>query len=298
MSLIRCVVVQPYRTLPLLQPSAKPRTDLGVSTISHLKTQEDYITMSREPQYVPQPQAVLAKAKQDEFMMKQKVRRQSEAALTSVVSVGGGEEGRGAGAHRRLSLAARQSNKGGEGMMHAQEASSGEDSSQKSKKKDANSNVKKINKFTFKIGGEVVQLKKPPPSEAASSEEAKPQVQLRKQSAGSLQTANDNEHEEQLRLASKAAKGRSRSLGYTVYTTQSEESPDQVLLTADVPPAEPAQSQQEVECTVQLAVPRSHEVSTVEVEHTVKLPSPKPKTEVQSVDVSQTVRVKRDFYMW
>lgn len=67
------IQTQPYRTLPLLQPSAKPRTDLGVSTISHLGTQEDYFTMPKEPQYVPLPQAATVMAKQDEFLMKQKV---------------------------------------------------------------------------------------------------------------------------------------------------------------------------------------------------------------------------------
>lgn len=292
--------MQPYRTLPLLQPSAKPRTDLGVSSISHLKTQDDYFTMQREPQYVPQPQAVLAKAKQDEFIMKQKVRRQSEAALASVVSVGGGEEEYGGGSQRRHSLAARHNNEGGEG---ARSQESSEDISKKSKKKDANADVKKINKFTFKVGGEIVQLKKPPASEATSSEDAAPQVQLRKQSAGNVLIAEDCEREEQLLVASKSAKGRSRSLGYTVYTTQLEEDSDQVLLTADsvqslTPRDAAAQSQQAVECTVQLAVPRSQNVNTVEVEHTVKLRPTKPKTEVQSVDVSQTVRVQRDYYMW
>lgn len=64
------IQTQPYRTLPLLQPSAQPRTDLGKKAISHLKTQEDYFNMPREPQYVPQ--AVTARAK-DDFMMKQKV---------------------------------------------------------------------------------------------------------------------------------------------------------------------------------------------------------------------------------
>lgn len=292
--------MQPYRTLPLLQPSAKPRTDLGVSNISHLKTQDDYFTMQREPQYVPQPQAVLAKAKQDEFMMKQKVRRQSEAALASVVSVGGGEEEYGAGTQRRHSLAARQNNEEREGGR-TQESS--EDSSKKSGKKDANADVKKINKFTFKVGGEIVQLKKPPASEAASSEDAAPPVQLRKHSAGNVLIGEDREREEQLLVASKSAKGRSRSLGYTVYTTQLEEDSDQVLLTADslrslTPRDAAAQSQQTVECTVQLAAPRNQNVSTVEIEHTVKLPPLKPKTEVQSVDVTQTVRVQRDYYMW
>lgn len=295
--------MQPYRTLPLLQPSAKPRTDLGKSNISHLKTQEDYFAMPKEPQYVPQPQAVLAQAKQEEFIMKQKVRRQSEAALASVVSVGGGEEERRPWQQRRLSLATRQSNEGREGAS-TQESSSSEDGSQKSKKKDAKSDLKKINKFTFKIGGEIVQLKKPPASEVASSEDAAPQVQLRKQSAGSVLTADDHEHEERLRVASKLAKGRSRSLGYTVYTTQMEEDSEQVLLTADSVQsltqhdAAAAQPQQTVECTVQLAGPPRQKANTVEVEHTVTLPTPKPKSEVQSVDVSETVRVQRDYYMW
>ncbi|XP_071540327.1 uncharacterized protein [Panulirus ornatus] len=64
---------QPYRTLPLVQPSAKVRTDLGVGSISHLKMQDEHISGVKEPQYVPQPQAVAAKVKHDELIMKQKV---------------------------------------------------------------------------------------------------------------------------------------------------------------------------------------------------------------------------------
>ncbi|KAK8389024.1 hypothetical protein O3P69_020771 [Scylla paramamosain] len=303
------IQTQPYRTLPLLQPSAKPRTDLGVSTISHLGTQEDYFTMPKEPQYVPLPQAATVMAKQDEFLMKQKVRRPFEATLASVVSVGEGEgeEERGAAPRRRLSPVARRGDQGGQGIqLRDSSANEGneEDKSKKSKKKDANTNVKKINKCTFKIGGEIVQLKKPPENSAMSSDDAPPQIQLRKHSAGNLLTVGDSEREEQVRLASRSAKGRSRSLGYTVYTTQLEEHSDEVLLTADsvlsLPPhPETDQSEQAVECTLQLAVPPVEpEVSSVEVEHTIKLPHPKPMPQVQSVNVSETVRVKRDYYMW
>lgn len=300
--------MQPYRTLPLLQPSAKPGTDLGKSTISHLKTQDDYFMMPREQyMYVPQPQAVTARAKHDELMMKQKVRRPFEAALASVVSVGEGEEERGAAPRRSVSPTVRSNDQGGEGARLQDSSPSegiAEDKSKKSKKEGASSNVKKINKSTFKIGGEIVQLKKPPENSVLSSDNAQPLIQLRKHSAANLLTAGNNEQEEQIQIASRSAKGRSRSLGYTVYTTQMEEHSDQVLLTADsvlsLPPhPEADQSDQTVECTVQLAEPVVEpEVSTVEVEHTIRLSRPKPKSEVQSVDVSQTVRVKRDYYMW
>lgn len=83
---------QPYRTLPLLQPSAKVRSDLGVGSICHLKMQDDHITGVREPQYVPQSQAVTARAKHDELIMKQKVTgtlqhiQQTQQSLTSVAT--------------------------------------------------------------------------------------------------------------------------------------------------------------------------------------------------------------------
>ncbi|XP_045609525.2 PDZ and LIM domain protein 3 isoform X6 [Procambarus clarkii] len=64
---------EPYRTLPLVQPSAKVRSDLGVGSISHLKMQDDHISGLKEPQYVPQSQALTIKAKHDELIMKQKV---------------------------------------------------------------------------------------------------------------------------------------------------------------------------------------------------------------------------------
>ncbi|XP_042229977.1 LIM domain-binding protein 3-like isoform X2 [Homarus americanus] len=66
---------QPYRTLPLVQPSAKVRADLGVGSISHLKMQDDHISGVKEPQFVPQSQAVAAKAKHDEIIMKQKTQQ-------------------------------------------------------------------------------------------------------------------------------------------------------------------------------------------------------------------------------
>ena len=293
--------MQPYRTLPLLQPSAKPRTDLGVSAISHLGTQEDYFMM---PQYVPQPQAV---AKQDELSMKQKVRRPFEATKASVVSVKEGEEERGAAPRCTLSPIAGSDDQGGDGIQSEEPSPSegiGEDISKKNKKETPNKNVKKINKSTFKIGGEIVQLKKPPKNLLVNIDNVPPQIQLRKHSEGNLLTVSGNDREEQVRLSSRSAKGRSRSLGYSVYTTQLDEHSEQVLLTADsilsLPPhPELDQSDQTVECTVQLREPIVEpETSTVETEHTIRLPQPKPKSEVQSVDVSQTIRVKRDYYMW
>ncbi|XP_042860089.1 LIM domain-binding protein 3-like isoform X3 [Penaeus japonicus] len=64
---------QPYRTLPLVQPSAKARTDMGIGSISHLKMQDDHISGDKQPQLAPHSQALAAKAKHDELVMKQKV---------------------------------------------------------------------------------------------------------------------------------------------------------------------------------------------------------------------------------
>ncbi|XP_042860090.1 LIM domain-binding protein 3-like isoform X4 [Penaeus japonicus] len=64
---------EPYRTLPLVQPSAKARTDMGIGSISHLKMQDDHISGDKQPQLAPHSQALAAKAKHDELVMKQKV---------------------------------------------------------------------------------------------------------------------------------------------------------------------------------------------------------------------------------
>ncbi|XP_063587297.1 LIM domain-binding protein 3-like isoform X3 [Penaeus indicus] len=64
---------QPYRTLPLVQPSAKARSDMGIGSISHLKMQDDHISGDKQPQLAPHSQALAAKAKHDELVMKQKV---------------------------------------------------------------------------------------------------------------------------------------------------------------------------------------------------------------------------------
>nr|XP_045609522.1 LIM domain-binding protein 3-like isoform X2 [Procambarus clarkii] len=81
---------QPYRTLPLVQPSAKVRSDLGVGSISHLKMQDDHISGLKEPQYVPQSQALTIKAKHDELIMKQKTQQSlttaTQATNTNLVN--------------------------------------------------------------------------------------------------------------------------------------------------------------------------------------------------------------------
>ncbi|XP_068233213.1 LIM domain-binding protein 3-like isoform X2 [Palaemon carinicauda] len=65
---------QPYRTLPLVQPTAKAYSgDLGPGSIVHLKMQDEHITGVREPKAAPESQAVAAKAKHDEIVMRQKV---------------------------------------------------------------------------------------------------------------------------------------------------------------------------------------------------------------------------------
>lgn len=64
---------EPYRTLPLVQPSAKARSDMGIGSISHLKMQDDHISGDKQPQLAPHSQALAAKAKHDELVMKQKV---------------------------------------------------------------------------------------------------------------------------------------------------------------------------------------------------------------------------------
>ncbi|XP_066967656.1 PDZ and LIM domain protein 3-like isoform X8 [Macrobrachium rosenbergii] len=65
---------QPYRTLPLVQPTAKPYSgDLGPGSIIHLRMQDEHISGVREPKASPESQALAAKAKHDEIVMRQKV---------------------------------------------------------------------------------------------------------------------------------------------------------------------------------------------------------------------------------
>lgn len=64
----------PYRTLPLVQPTAKPYSgDLGPGSIIHLRMQDEHISGVREPKASPESQALAAKAKHDEIVMRQKV---------------------------------------------------------------------------------------------------------------------------------------------------------------------------------------------------------------------------------
>merc|ERR1712002_1435768 len=64
----------PYRTLPLVQPTAKVYSgDLGAGSIVHLKMQDEHITGVREPKAAPETQALEAKAKHDEIVMRHKV---------------------------------------------------------------------------------------------------------------------------------------------------------------------------------------------------------------------------------
>lgn len=66
---------EPYRTLPLVQPTAKVYAggDLGAGSIVHLKMQDEHITGVREPKASPETQNLAAKAKHDEIVMKHKV---------------------------------------------------------------------------------------------------------------------------------------------------------------------------------------------------------------------------------
>ncbi|XP_066967660.1 LIM domain-binding protein 3-like isoform X12 [Macrobrachium rosenbergii] len=65
---------EPYRTLPLVQPTAKPYSgDLGPGSIIHLRMQDEHISGVREPKASPESQALAAKAKHDEIVMRQKV---------------------------------------------------------------------------------------------------------------------------------------------------------------------------------------------------------------------------------
>lgn len=64
---------EPYRTLPLIQPSVKVLNEFGAGTYSHLKLQEEICTGVREPQLVPVTPAQAQALKANEFIMKQKV---------------------------------------------------------------------------------------------------------------------------------------------------------------------------------------------------------------------------------
>lgn len=64
----------PYRTLPLVQPTAKVYSpDLGPGSTTHLKMQDEHISGAKEPKAAPENQAVVAKAKHDEIVMRHKV---------------------------------------------------------------------------------------------------------------------------------------------------------------------------------------------------------------------------------
>lgn len=57
---------QPYRTSPLIQPTAYEKLDLGPGSSQHLKMQADYLTGAKEA--IP-----FADSRASEFCMKQKV---------------------------------------------------------------------------------------------------------------------------------------------------------------------------------------------------------------------------------
>ncbi|XP_066967657.1 LIM domain-binding protein 3-like isoform X9 [Macrobrachium rosenbergii] len=72
---------QPYRTLPLVQPTAKPYSgDLGPGSIIHLRMQDEHISGVREPKASPESQALAAKAKHDEIVMRQKNQNSANSA--------------------------------------------------------------------------------------------------------------------------------------------------------------------------------------------------------------------------
>lgn len=300
-----CCVVQPYRTLPLVQPSAKVRTDLGVGSISHLKMQDEHISGVKEPQYVPQSQAVAAKVKHDELIMKQKVRRPSGAALGSVDDQGGGEEEGEATPWGCVAPQARRFTWGKrEGSCPRALSSVLEHSEQKAQgsKDNSSSDFMKINKTTFKVGGEIVQLKKPPNNCTDVEDGSNEKFHLRKSSVGNIVVQPEEEREQ---IATRAAAGRSRSLGYSVHTTRLEELSQQYLLTADNIQSlnygvDSERQDQEAEYTIKLEVPRVEpQGNTVEVDETIRLAAPAPvRREPRTVHVEQTVRIKRNYYMW
>lgn len=300
-------VVQPYRTLPLVQPSAKARTDMGIGSISHLKMQDDHISGDKQPQLAPHSQALAAKAKHDELVMKQKVRRPPLAALGGVDSQGGGEEegeamqggyeggavrGREGGGGPRAAPRRRNSAAAASGATAAAAAAAAPSGG---KVKD---DFMKINKTTFNIGGQIVQLKDPGKGESLE-EESNPTVTLRRRSAADSQERDLEKNMDSLRLAQRAEGGRSRSLGYEVTTTRLEELEDNVVL--PLPDIPTSKDEQEVEYTFSLRPPpAAREVSSMDVEETVKLVVPRPKAvqpEVQSVNVRETVRIRRTYYI-
>ena len=65
--------MQPYRTLPLVQPSVKAYNELGPGSYAHLRLQEDFCTGVREPQLVPVSPAQANAIKANDLIMKQKV---------------------------------------------------------------------------------------------------------------------------------------------------------------------------------------------------------------------------------
>ncbi|KAK3881682.1 hypothetical protein Pcinc_013901 [Petrolisthes cinctipes] len=156
------------------------------------------------------------------------------------------------------------------------------------------------------VGGQVVQLKKPLLDPDTPTDTDTQYPQLRKHSAGNLLTPNEHENErENLCITNKRSGGRSRSLCYTVTTNRVEELDDdeQVTLSreSDESPLESRyhNEDQQVECTIKLNLPEVRGTSEeVEVEETVRLaPPPRPPppvTPVETVSVSQTVKVRRD----
>lgn len=292
-----CYVVQPYRTLPLVQPSAKARSDMGIGSISHLKMQDDHISGDKQPQLAPHSQALAAKAKHDELVMKQKVRRPPLAAVGGVDGQGGGEE-EGEAMQGGCEGGAVRGREGGGPRAAPRRRNSAAAASGATAAAPSGGKVKddfmKINKTTFNIGGQVVQLKDPGKGEALE-EESKPTLTLRRRSAKASHEGDLEKSLDSLRLAQRAEGGRSRSLGYEVTTSRLEELEDNVVLPL------PSKDEPEVEYTFSLRPPpAAREVSSMDVEETVKLVVPRPKPvqpEVQSVNVRETVRIRRTYYI-
>ncbi|XP_018024566.1 LIM domain-binding protein 3, partial [Hyalella azteca] len=66
---------QPYRTTPLVQPTAKAITELGIGSYTHLRLQEEICSGAREPQLVPVTPAQANALKANEYIMKQKTQQ-------------------------------------------------------------------------------------------------------------------------------------------------------------------------------------------------------------------------------
>ena len=62
---------QPYRTMPIIQPSPKIQEQLGPGSTIHLKMQGEHISGIKEPAPVSQQQ--LIRERGNELLMKQKV---------------------------------------------------------------------------------------------------------------------------------------------------------------------------------------------------------------------------------